>query len=103
MRVMIKFEFPTDSGNAIVGSGKINDIFQKVMEDFQPEAAYFFPSNGQRGGVLFVNMQDSSEVALKAERLWIALGAKVEMTPVMAVDDLMKGLAEIPGIVERFS
>ena len=103
MRVMIKFEFPVDSGNDIVRSGKINDFFDKLMADLQPEAAYFFPSNGNRGGVVFVNMEDSSEVALKAERLWFGLNARVEMTPVMAPEDLMKALAEIPSIVERFA
>ena len=62
MKLMVSFRFPTETGNGIVGSGKINDIFQKIMEDLKPEAAYFYPVDGDRGGVLFVNANDPSEL-----------------------------------------
>ena len=59
MRMMIRFSFPVKPGNDLVSSGKINRVFQSIMEDLKPEAAYFFPENGQRGGLLVVNMNDS--------------------------------------------
>jgi hypothetical protein len=99
---MIRFEFPTELGNEIVRSGKIKDVFERLLADLQPEAAYFFPSNGNRAGVLFVNMDESADVARKTERLWFGLGARVELTPVMNGDDLMQGLEEMPTILERF-
>jgi hypothetical protein len=37
-----------------------------------------------------------------AERFFFGLNAKVEMVPVMALEDLQKGLSSIEGIVRRY-
>jgi hypothetical protein len=52
MRVMIKFAFPVDAGNDAMRSGKMDKIFQGILEELKPEAAYFFPEGGERGGSL---------------------------------------------------
>jgi len=103
MRMMIKFSFPVEPGNDLVGSGKINRVFQSIMEDLKPEAAYFFPENGQRAGLFVVNMIDSSDLAKMAEPFWFGLHADVSVTPVMNGEDLQKGLGGIAGIVKRFA
>jgi hypothetical protein len=103
MRIMLTFSFPTDGGNDIVGSGKIAQIFEKLMADITPEAAYFYSVDGQRGGHVVINMTDSSEVAGVAERFWIGLKAQVTMTPVMNAAELQKGLAGMGDIVKRFA
>ena len=38
-----------------------------------------------------------------AEPLWLALNAKVTLTPVMAAEDLMKGLSEMPSIASKYA
>jgi len=103
MRVMIKFSMPVDSSNGLVSSGKVGQKFQSIMEDLKPEAAYFFPENGQRSGLMVVNMTDSSDVAKMLEPFWIGLNADVKLTPVMNGDDLKKGLGNIEGIIKRYS
>jgi len=103
MRMMIKFSFPVEPGNDLVGSGKVNRVFQSIMEDLKPEAAYFFPENGQRAGLLVVNMTDSSDLAKMLEPFWFGLKADVSATPVMNGEDLQKGLGGIKGIVKRFA
>jgi len=103
MRMMIKFSFPVKEGNELVSSGKINKVFQSLLEDLKPEAAYFFPENGRRAGLLVVNMTDSSDLAKMAEPFWFGLHADVSMTPVMNGEDLQKGLSGIGGIVKRFA
>lgn len=103
MRMMIKFSFPVKSGNELVGSGKISRVFQSIMEDLKPEAAYFFPENGQRSGLLVVNMTDSSDLAKAVEPFWHGLQADVSVTPVMNGEDLGKGLSSIGGIVKRYA
>lgn len=100
--MMVTFSFDSESGNDIVRSGKIAQIFEKLMADIKPEAAYMYPVGGQRGGHLIVNVTDSSAVAAIGERFWFALKANVEMTPVMNPEDLQKGLAEIGEIAKRF-
>jgi hypothetical protein len=100
---MVTFAFPTDHGNTVVASGKINEIFGHLMEDLEPEAVYLFPEAGVRGGLMVVNVSDSSAVAGIAERFWHGLHASVELRPVMNPDDLTQGLANIEQIAARYS
>ena len=103
MRVMVKFNFPTQGGNDALKAGKIGIVLPRIMEDLKPEAAYFYSEKGQRGGHFIVNMTDSSQVLEIGERLWFGLGGDVEMVPVMNADDIQKGLPSVPGIVSRFA
>jgi len=103
MRMMIKFSFPVKPGNDLVGSGKVAKIFQSLMEDLKPEAAYFYPVDGQRGGLMVVNVNDSSDLAKFGEPFWLGLQADISVTPVMNGEDLQKGLSGIPAMVKRYS
>lgn len=102
MRLMIKFSFDSHDDNEVVASGKIQQLFERLMQDLKPEAAYFYPEAGDRGGVLFVNAKDSSELVSLVEPFWFGLKAKVSITPVMSAEDLMKGMAGIPAIAARY-
>lgn len=102
MRWMVKFAIPVNAGNELVASGKIGQHFQSLMEDFKPEAAYFYPDNGQRAGFLVVNVNDSSDLARVTECFWFGLHADISVTPVMNAEDLTKALDGIEGIVKRY-
>ena len=102
MRVMLKFQFPTPEGNDLLKSGKMDKVLGQLMEDLKPEAAYFYAEHGQRAGLFVVNMTDSSQMLEYGERLWFGLGGTVEAVPVMAPEDIMKGLPSVPGIVSRY-
>ena len=102
MRIMVKFSFPVDTGNTAIRTGKVEKVFHQIMEDLKPEAAYFFPDGGERGGFVVVNMDDSSQIVQIAERFFFSLNARVELVPVMAPEDLQKGLAAVPDIVQRY-
>ena len=102
MRIMVKFSFPVDTGNTAIRTGKVEKFFHQIMEDLKPEAAYFFPDGGERGGFVVVNMDDSSQIVQTAERFFFGLNARVELVPVMAPEDLQKGLATVPDIVQRY-
>ena len=39
MRVMVRFSFPVDAGNAAIRTGKVEKVFQQMMEHLKPEAA----------------------------------------------------------------
>lgn len=100
---MIKFRFPVEAGNSAVRSGKVEKIFQQILEDLKPEAAYFFPEGGERAGLFVVDMQESSQGAEIAERFFFGLNARIEMVPVMAAEDLQKGLPGVQGVIQRYS
>ena len=57
---------------------------------------------GERGGLIVVDMTASSQVVEVAERFFFGLNAKVEMVPVMALEDLEQGLSSIEGILQRY-
>jgi hypothetical protein len=102
MRIMIKFTFPVESGNDAIRGKRVEKVFKQIAEELKPEAAYFFPQGGERGGLLVVDMTSSSQIVETAERFFFGLNAKVEMVPVMALEDLQKGLSSIEGIVQRY-
>ena len=102
MRMMIRFSFPVDAGNAAIRTGKLETVFRQLMEDLKPEAVYFHAVDGDRGGFFVVNMQESSQIADIAERLFFGLNAKIELVPVMAPDDLQKGLAGGQATIQRY-
>ena len=102
MRVMVKFAFPVEAGNAAIRNGKLERVLQQIVEDLRPEAAYFYPDGGERGGHFVINMDDSSQIAQVAERYFHGLNARIKFVPVMAADDLHKAMSNVPGIVERY-
>jgi hypothetical protein len=95
MRMMARVEFGLEKGNEVLKSGAIQDIFNKVMDQLKPEAAYFGPVNGTRGCYLVVDMDDSAQLPAFSETLFAEMHAKIEWFPVMNVDDLQRGLQEL--------
>jgi len=102
MRVMVRFAFPTESGNTDIASGKVAKVFQQLIEDLKPEAAYYYPEGGLRAGHFVVNMDESSEVAGAVERFCFGLNAKIDLVPVMNGDDLHKALSGVGDIAKRY-
>jgi len=99
---MLRFRLPVDAGNDVIRSGKIGKVFEQLMADLKPEAAYFYPVAGERGGVIVFNMQDESWVAGVVERLAFGLHATVELTPVMNADDLQKALGRMEEVLKNY-
>src|SRR5215468_5205509 len=103
MRVMIKFALPVESGNTAIRTGKLAKVMGQITEELKPEAAYFYPLDGERGGFFIVDMKDSSQIVEMAERFFFGLNAKVEFVPVMSASDLEKGLAGVQEIIEQYA
>ena len=103
MRFMVEFSVPTQHGNDVVRSGKIDKVFRKLGEEFKPEAMYFYPAEGLRAGCIFIKSDDPAICVAIGERLWFGLQAQVKMTPVMNAEDLGKGLSDLPRIVENYA
>src|SRR6266567_347835 len=73
MRFMLKVTIPVESGNAAAKSGKLGATIQSILAELKPEAAYFLDSNGQRSGLIFLDMQDASQIPAIAEPWMLAL------------------------------
>jgi len=90
MRYLLKFNFPTESGNTTLRDPEFGKKMETLLSDMKAEAAYFGPVNGRRGGYIVVNMDDASQIPALAEPLFLWLKADVEFIPVMLPEDLAK-------------
>ena len=95
MRMMLKFTFPVDKGNAAIKDGSLGRTMELIMSSLKPEAAYFSPLDGQRGGMIFFDLAEPSQIVEAVEPLFLNLNASTELVPVMNGDDLRKGLAKV--------
>ncbi len=70
-------------------------MMQRVMDELQPEAAYFLPQDGKRTALLFFDLKDPSEIPAVAEPFFETANATIELTPAMTIEDLQAGLQRI--------
>src|SRR5215208_6311422 len=52
MRVMLSFTIQPEKGDALIKEGRIGETLESILEDLQPEVAYFTDVEGTRGGYL---------------------------------------------------
>lgn len=102
MRFMITCRIPMDEGNAAIKDGSLPQTMQSIMEDLKPEAAYFGPMEGARGGYFVVNMDDASQMPAITEPLFLGLGATVQIHPVMTPEDLQKAGPSLEQAAQKY-
>jgi len=89
MRTIITFSIPVETGNELVKSGKIGDVLGSVIEDFKPEAAYFYiDDSGQRAGAFVVNIDDPLGIPKFVEPLFLGFNATVSTRPAFGLEDV---------------
>ena len=102
MRFMITCRIPMDRGNELAKNGTLGETIQTIMEELQPEAAYFSDIDGARGGYIVVEMEDASQIPAMAEPLFLGLGATIQVHPVMTPEDLAKGTPAIEQAAQKY-
>ena len=90
MRFLVKVNIPVEAGNAAAKAGKLSATIQSIVADLKPEAVYFTDDNGQRTALLFLEMENASQIPAIAEPWFLAFNASIEIHPVMVPDDLAK-------------
>ena len=88
VRILITFSINPEKGDQLIKEGRIGETMGSILEELQPEAAYFTDVEGTRGGFLVVNMEDASQIPAITEPLFLQMGATVHMQPVMTPEDL---------------
>jgi hypothetical protein len=94
MRILLKYSIDPDKGDELIKEGRLGEAMAPILEDLQPEAAYFTDVEGSRGGYLVVNMEDASQIPAMTEPLLLGLGATIHMQPVMTPEDLQGAAGE---------
>ena len=102
MRVMLKASMSVETGNQAIRSGKLPEAIQSILDEQKPEAAYFIADGGQRTAILFLDIQDASQLPALAEPWFLAFNASVEVTPAMNIADLAKAGPAIANAVRKY-
>ena len=95
MRMMLRWTVPVERGNETIRDGSLADTLQSLMAELEPEAAYFWPENGERAGMIVFDMADTTQIPQIAEPLFMKFDAAVEFLPVMNADDLRTALEKV--------
>ncbi len=95
MRMMLRWTVPVEKGNQTIRDGSLATTMQSLLADLKPEAAYFWPENGERAGMIVFDMADTTQIPQIAEPLFMNLDAAVEFLPVMNPDDLRRALENV--------
>ncbi len=102
MRCLMKVNIPVENGNEAALSGKLGSTVESILNELKPEAAYFTAEKGQRGGIIVVDLKDSSQIPAIAEPWFLAFNAQVEIFPCMNVEDLKQGIPGIEKAVRQY-
>ena len=81
MRMMLRFTVPVEKGNAALKDGSLGKAMELIMGQLKPEAAYFGVSDGLRGGMIFFDMTEASQVVEIVEPFFSAFDAAVKVYP----------------------
>jgi hypothetical protein len=103
MRCLLKVSIPTDRGNERVIDGSLGRTIESILNDLQPEAAYFAEEQGARTGFIFCNVKEESDIPAIAEPWFLAFNARVEVHPAMTVADLKKAGPGFEKAVKKYS
>ena len=102
MRMFLKVEIPVEAGNALARKGTLGETIQSILNEQKPEAVYFTETNGNRTGLIFLNLTDASQIPAIAEPWFLAFNAKIELHPVMTPEDLAKAGPSIEKAVKKY-
>ncbi|MDX1576639.1 MAG: DUF3303 family protein [Kiloniellales bacterium] len=96
MRLMLKFAIPVDKGNQAAKDGTLGAAIDALVEQTNPEAAYFTLDGGERAGLIVFETDDQARLTELNEPLFAALDAAVDIVPVLTLEDLRRGLPKAP-------
>jgi hypothetical protein len=94
MRMLLKVQMDVEAGNRAIRDGSWGQAMERLMQQIQPEAAYFTALDGKRTGLIFFDLKDPSQIPVVAEPLFMAVNASIDLSPAMTADEVQTGLQE---------
>ena len=96
MRMMLRAVVDTEAGNEALRNGSMLKVIEQMMQQLNPEAAYFVEEDGHRSCLVVFDMADPSQIPALSEPLFQTAKARVTLRPCMNLDDLQRGLSDLP-------
>jgi hypothetical protein len=94
MRMLLKVQMDVEAGNRAIRDGSWAQVIERLMQQIQPEAAYFTAMDGKRTGLIFFDLKEPSQIPSVAEPLFMAVNASIDFSPAMTAEDVQAGLQE---------
>jgi len=99
--MMLFVTFPTARFNELWLEGEVGPKIKAILEDTQPEAAYFGKSvGGERGAVIIVNVADEADISRVTEPWYLTFEAEVETSVCMLPQDV--GKIDMAALTEKY-
>ena len=93
MRFLVRITLPVEGGNKMIKDPKGIKKLEAYYKKIKAEAAYFYEDNGERTMAFITDLPTASMIPLVAEPMFQEFNAKVELHPVMILEDLKKGFS----------
>lgn len=100
MRVLLKVQMPHEPFNTLAREGLVQQKLTEIIDEIEPEAAYFTEYEGKRGAFIVVDLDQPSGVPALAEPFFLTFNADVHFQICMTVEDL--GSAGLERLGERW-
>lgn len=78
--------------NLAIKTDRLAPLFQKISDIIRPETSVYYSEHGNRAALFLFDMKESSMLSEIAEPFITELNAKVEIIPVMNIEELKIGL-----------
>ena len=92
MRLMLRFTIPVEKGNEAKADGSLSEAIKGLIDQVQPEAAYFHLQDGKCAGTIFFEESDQARMAVINEPLFAKLNAAIEIQPAVSLEELIDKL-----------
>jgi hypothetical protein len=92
MRMLMRVQMEVEAANRAIRDGSFAQTMDTVLGAIEPEAMYWTAQDGKRTGFIVFDLKDVSDIPVVAEPFFMGVGAKIDMSPVMNMDDVAAGL-----------
>jgi hypothetical protein len=89
---MMRVQIDTEAGNQAIKDGELLGSLKTTVEQLHAEAAYFSLLDGARCAYFVFDLPQTSQLPPIAEPLFIRGKAKIDIFPVMNLDELTVGV-----------
>ena len=92
MRVLLTVEMDTEKTGKVIADNRLAEVMRAAFDRLKPEAAYFTALDGLRTGLFVFDLRDTADIPRLCEPLFQELGARINLTPAMDIDDVEAGM-----------
>jgi hypothetical protein len=97
MRMIMLIQLPVEPFNHAIRNGTVGERMRQILDAAKPEAVWFTEREGQRAGILVVNIESPSDIPRLAEPWFLGFNATVEFRIAMTPEDLAAANLEALG------